>query len=316
MWTTKRPSNIAVIKYMGKKPGEKNVATNASLSWTMGHLLTHVTMEKASVDDWQPLATDFPIELSSKGKKRYLEHFNFLKKHFKHDGNYLISSGNNFPADCGIASSASSFAALTDCAIEVMQNEMDDLQRAQLSSKGSGSSCRSFLPGWVLWQGDEIKQIPSPWEQMHHMVVIVGDGKKEVSSSEAHQRVSTSPQFEGRTERAEQRLEACLQCFAKEDWKSFYQIVWDEFKDMHNLFETSTPSFSYFLPGSHEILAHCEEYWKENSDGPVVTMDAGANVHLLWRMDQQTQALDFYKKVLQGQYTCLSNMEEIGCATV
>lgn len=316
MWTTKRPSNIAVIKYMGKKPGEKNVATNPSLSWTLDHLSTRITMEKAEVDSWQPLSTSYPVQLSAKGKERYLGHLKFLKQHFKNEKNYLVSSGNNFPADCGIASSASSFAALTDCAVQIMKNDMDDLQRAQLSSKGSGSSCRSFLPGWVLWEGDEIKQVSSPWDQMHHMVVIVGDGKKEVSSSEAHQRVSTSPQFEGRTERAEQRLEQCLQCFEKEDWQSFYKLVWDEFKDMHKLFETSKPAFSYFLPESHQILKNCETYWSEVKDGPLVTMDAGANIHLLWRMDQQEQALLFYKKTIQHKYTCLTNMEGIGFATV
>ncbi|MNL72875.1 hypothetical protein D3C87_1982590 [compost metagenome] len=65
------------------------------------------------------------------------------------------------------------------------------------------------------------------------------------------------------------------------------QIVWDEFIDMHKLFETSTPPFSYMTEGSHQVLKDCESLWNKWQDGPLVTMDAGANVHMLFRFDQK-----------------------------
>ena len=83
---------------------------------------------------------------------------------------------------------------------------------------------------------------------------------------------------------------------------------------MHALFETSSPSFGYFEPQTLTLLNMAREYWLQNSDGPLVTMDAGPNVHLLWREDQQAHALDFFNKNLRGQWTCLSNMAEIGFA--
>ncbi len=51
------PSNIAVIKYMGKTSKEVNLPSNASLSFTLEHLRSFVVIEpREGEDDWQPLA--------------------------------------------------------------------------------------------------------------------------------------------------------------------------------------------------------------------------------------------------------------------
>ena len=79
----------------------------------------------------------------------------------------------------------------------------------------------------------------------------------------------------------------------------------DRFWDMHSLFETSTPPFGYLESSSMQVLDVAKNLWAETDDGPVVTMDAGANVHLLWRADQ----LDLAKKVTLGfgqQYRIVS----------
>ena len=56
---------------------------------------------------------------------------------------------------------------------------------------------------------------------------------------------------------------------------------------MHALFETSNPAFGYMRSGSLDVLNFVrEQVWGKLGDGPLVTMDAGANVHLLYREDQ------------------------------
>jgi diphosphomevalonate decarboxylase len=52
------------------------------------------------------------------------------------------------------------------------------------------------------------------------------------------------------------------------------------------LFETSNPGFGYLQPDTLRVLYFIREFWKKMGDGPVVTLDAGPNVHLLWRVDQ------------------------------
>lgn len=291
------PSNIALIKYMGKIEGSGNKPTNGSLSYTLENLKTFVrlTAIEGSQDQWVALVREDlqPLNLSEKGQQRFLKHLQNLKDKWGIQKSFLVESANNFPSDCGLASSASSFAALTLAAAEMFQKMNpqtwgDDKKiLSELSRQGSGSSCRSLFGPWALWQHEYAEPMGLEMKDMHHIVVIVEDSKKEVSSSEAHKLVTTSPKFVGRPERAEIRLKDLVHALRFNDWHMARQIVWDEFIDMHRLFETSTPSFSYMTEGSKAVLQDCEKFWNRWQDGPLVTMDAGANVHMLFRNDQK-----------------------------
>lgn len=298
------PSNIALIKYMGKIEGAGNRPTNSSLSWTLEDLRSFVVIThqpEASQDSWTPLKRSdlAPMDLSQKSVGRFLMHFQNLKTQFGVDQSFLIESGNNFPSDCGLASSASSFAALTMAAVDLfaqMGNEKAKnanlADQAELSRKGSGSSCRSFFGPWALWYQEGVRPVEFPMRPLHHQVIIVEDAVKAVSSSEAHRRVASSPKFLDRPLRAERRLAQLMDvfrdgCQSREVWRQAYQIVWDEFQDMHELFETSVPAFSYKTAKTHEVLDFLASLWEAEGDGPIVTMDAGANVHLLYREDQK-----------------------------
>ncbi len=319
-WSAESPSNIALIKYMGKSDVENNRPSNSSLSWTLNHLLSMVTLEESqkSEDSWQPLESQYPLLMSETGRLKFLKHFERMKKHFEIKGFFKISSANNFPADCGIASSASSFAALTQVcstAFSELSGKSISLQeQAYLSSLGSGSSCRSFLSPWVLWQGDQISLIKTQIPDLLHMVVLVSSEPKKVSSSQAHRLVSTSSLFRGRTERAETRLKEFINASTKLNWPELFQLAWQEFWDMHALFETSYPSFGYFKPESIKLLNQARKVWEQKGDGPLVTMDAGPNIHLLWRLDQRDLAHEFYQKEIKNKMSSLTNMAEIGFA--
>jgi len=135
---------------------------------------------------------------------------------------------------------------------------------------------------------------------LSHQVIVVKEEVKSVSSTEAHRRVITSPRFNGRPERAEARLAELIVVFQNqsdypEKWRQAFQIVWDEFQDMHELFETSSPSFSYMTDKTQEVLGFLKQIWHEREDGPIVTMDAGANVHCLYREDQKSLAAEIEK---------------------
>lgn len=322
VWQVEMPSNIALIKYMGKKDTHNNIPSNDSISWTLNHLKTTVQLTENSKDEdrWQLLPGPFPFEMSETGRKKFLNHLARMKEHFGLKQSFDISSSNNFPADCGIASSASSFAALTEACAQAFSEltgmELSIKDKAKLSSLGSGSSCRSFFSGLVLWNDEGVQPIESPWSQLLHMVVIVGGGAKKVSSSEAHKRVESSALFEHRSERSQTRLKNLMTSMQQNNWSNLYEIVWSEFWDMHALFETSHPAFGYFQADSIEVLNHCRHFWSQESDGPLVTMDAGPNIHLLWRPDQSELALKFYKSFLQNHWTTLSNIEGIGFAQV
>lgn len=315
-------SNIALIKYMGKIEGTGNRPTNSSISYTMDHLRTFVSVESSKVTDswsfWKehPAAQDYPLDLSESGQKKYLVFLERLKTEFKIKEKLSLQSVNNFPSDAGLASSASSFAALT-WAIYLWSRRQALLHQKQpsvqwpeilhlskLSRQGSGSSCRSFFSPWGLWSSEGAEPITLPQKKLHHFVLLIEKGKKEISSSEAHRLVSFSPLFAqdktglSRPDRAQKRLTELQESLQKNQWKKAYEICWDEFVDMHELFHTSSPSFRYMNQASESALRMAQELWHESGMGPLVTMDAGPNVHFLFReedFDLAQQWKNFYR---------------------
>lgn len=302
MIAAEAPSNIALIKYMGKSSMQSDInrPTNASMSLTLPKLKSRVVIEEHSgaKDVWEPLnEKNWGIgELSEKGMQKFLGHFKFLKAELGISGQYKLSSGNNFPADCGIASSASSFAALTMATYALAQSKDPSIdynqnQLAELSRRGSGSSCRSFGGPFVEWNSEGIIERDIPGKFTHE-VLVLEDSKKTVSSSEAHQRVLTSSMFVGRVDRAEKRLESLKQELQLNNWLAAWQITWDEFLDMHMLFQTSNPPFQYMTDKSFALISQIREWHCNKKEMPLVTMDAGANIHLIYGEGQKSIASD------------------------
>ena len=288
------PSNIALIKYMGKEKG--NIPINSSFSYTLDHLVSGVRLMPLSSgqDQWQKLkgAPWLSLKMKDIEQERFLSFFQNLKNIFNLNKNYLVQSANNFPKSVGTASSASSFSALTKA---VYQQSLEEgrTQRwsveelAHISQQGSGSSCRSFFKPWCLWSPKKIQAVSLPYHKWEHDVVRLSTQEKRVPSSVAHARVRTSPYFQGRQVRAEKRLKVLLNALQHRKWRTAYQIVWEEFEDMHQLFETSRPCFSYRNLKVKKTLDFLDQFWKKHHDGPLVTMDAGADIHLLYRSDQE-----------------------------
>jgi diphosphomevalonate decarboxylase len=308
MWIeASAPSNIALIKYMGKTDAVSNKPTNMSISYTLDELKTYVRIQRADTlmeDIWAPyIRLDLmPIRLSEKGTEKFINFFQLLKKEFKLNGFYVIESANNFPSDCGLASSASSYAALTRCAHEVYLHENQSTaikvnpytakELSKLSQKGSGSSCRSFFTPWGLWHETGAEETKLNVADLKHMVILCDESVKAVSSSQAHTQVLTSDLFKGRPERANARFQELVSALRKPvdanhtQWKNVFQICWNEFWDMHTLFHTSRPPFMYMNGHSQTALVDILGFWGKSGDGPIVTMDAGSNIHLLFRHDQ------------------------------
>jgi len=205
---------------------------------------------------------------------------------------YLIRSGNTFPASAGIASSAASFAALTlatamtragdQAAFDRAWDSETGLRRelAGLSRQGSGSSCRSFEGPWAGWEREHAFKLDASTPKLAHFVLLVSDAAKKVSSSAAHQLVKGSPLWAGRVERAGARFEQARKALVEGDLARLARIAWGETWEMHSLFHTAPEPFSYWQPRTIEILQWLSAFVNE-PEPPVVSMDAGPNVHLI-----------------------------------
>lgn len=314
-WLAQAPANIALIKYMGKKDRSSNLPDNASLSYTLNNLLSTVRLEPIvqSSDLWQPLIDselDSSFSIAKAGQERFIAHLQRLKEYFSYSGNFLIQSNNNFPHGSGLASSASSFAALTRCAASALSDLTGKAlpsveEQARLSRLGSGSSCRSFYSPWALWDGESVRDLDLPYAELYHQVIIISNKEKAVSSSEAHKRVQTSPLYKSRLERVDERLHQLLNALNTKNWANIYRFCWDDFQEMHELFSSCSDSFSYITQESTDLLSKLSRLWEKESDGPIVTMDAGPNIHLLYRLDQINSAKQFQEEHLAGKYDVL-----------
>ena len=293
IWTKSAPSNIALIKYMGKE-GE-NIPTNVSLSYTLSKFTTTVNLQTAkscdefiNEDGWNALQIE-----------KFINHLKYIKKLLNFSGFFRIKSHNNFPHSVGVASSASSFAALTKVAYaaicEIQQKKLPDAHcMSEISRRGSGSSCRSFFSPWSIWRGEFAEPLDLKIGNLEHDLILITREAKKIFSSQAHQLVRSSLLFQGRKERAENRCRHLINALKCNDWRDAHQICWEEFHDMHALFETSSPHFSYIMPQTVFILNSVEEFWRKHNDGPIATLDAGPNVHLLWRNpDLRIKFMDF-----------------------
>lgn len=310
------PSNIAIVKYMGKQEGSANLPENPSLSMTLSAFRTDVSMQAKRISGSSRFQYQGKTQISAEEIDRMHSHFSRIAL----DGHEIHwSAENSFPKGVGIASSASAFAA---CTLALHAATASDPQRwvteysgsqknqqevAKVARAGSGSACRSFLGPWVLWKGDSIFPIQSQLPELHHRVLLISEEQKKVSSSEAHRRVKTSPHWSGRVERANQRAASALRWLEEGDLGSLCEMAWEEFQDMHTLFETSQQSFSYRNRTTLELLVKLQS--KVNL-GWLITMDAGPNIHLMTdasriaQVDQwisETLAKDASLSVLKDQ---------------
>jgi len=72
-----------------------------------------------------------------------------------------------------------------------------------------------------------------------------------------------------------------------------------------SLFPTCDKPFSYITDESTKVLNSLQDVWQSTGDGPLITMDAGPNIHLLYREDQSDLAHRFKAEHLVGNYDVL-----------
>ena len=345
---TRAPSNIALIKYMGKSDSDRNLPENPSLSMTLHSLCTVAELELSLGGGeirWVPEAPAWrPRDLSSggfwvspdlsvSGRDKLLRHINHVREvvpalyeqfgieldqELWRSGSFTFRTANTFPASSGIASSASSFAAVTLAACASFSRdsnrwnqawrERPELRKslAQISRRGSGSSCRSFEGPWVYWEGENSyspSQVNLP--EMAHFVVLISTKPKQVSSSEAHLKIKTSPLWEKRVERVIVRTAEILEAMRMSDVSKMARLAWAELWEMHSLFHTCSAPFTYWEPGTIQALQFFSQ-WIDQEAPPIVTLDAGPNVHLI--VDRKDREL--WRSRLQKQFEGYQVLED------
>ena len=302
----KSPSNIALIKYWGKRPIQ--IPQNPSISFTLENAWTQTEIDYDvrkrgdSVLGFEFLFESKPAEgfhpkLSS-FFKRVSSIFPFISNlHLK------ISSKNSFPHSAGIASSASAMSALALCLCSIEEelsgqklstNEFYK-KASYVSRLGSGSACRSVFPSAAVWGRSHLIDESSddfaiPYEHnlhpifkdYHNDILIVSREPKGVSSTEGHQLMENNIYAPSRYKQANLRLERILDALKLGDLESFGQIVENEALSLHAMMMASHKSFILLKANSLNIIEKIRSFRADTSIPLYFSIDAGPNPHLMY----------------------------------
>ncbi len=302
-FTFSAPSNIALVKYWGKK--ENQIPANPSLSFTLNNCKTVTTLQYESKTE-KNISFDLLFEGQPKESfrpkiQKYFERIQELCPYVL-DYHFTIDTKNTFPHSSGIASSASGMAALSAnvMALEklVNPNETEDyyLQKASLLSRlGSGSACRSIKGNIVVWGETEsienssdlfgvdfLYEVNSVFENYQDTILLVDKGEKQVSSTVGHELMHNHPFAERRFQQAHENIAKLKEILKSGNLTEFIALVESEALTLHSMMMTSMPYFILMKPNTLEII---NQIWKfrETTNVPVCfTLDAGANVHVLY----------------------------------
>ncbi|EJL70071.1 diphosphomevalonate/mevalonate 3,5-bisphosphate decarboxylase family protein [Chryseobacterium populi] len=296
------PSNIALIKYWGKY--ENQIPANPSISYTLNHCKTNTTMEFLADEPFSVqtfLAGNEEVKFAEKIEKYFKNIEPYLSWILK--GKYVIRTENTFPHSSGIASSASGFGAIAKCLMkldEVFSGKNSDegsLKKASfLARLGSGSACRSLYNGLVVWgESDEVSgssdlfavqypdaEIHDIFKSFNDWVLLIHEGQKSVSSTVGHGLMKSNPYAERRFQEARENFVPMKQILKDGDMQSFIKLVEHEALTLHAMMMMSDPAFILMKTGTLEVINKIWDFRRETGLPLFFTLDAGANVHLLF----------------------------------
>lgn len=334
-FTWKTPSNIALVKYWGKT--EPQIPKNASISFTLSnsHTITTIDFTKKSNSEAD---NNINFELFFEGKKkedfkpkiakffeRILEYCPYLTTY-----TMVIHSENSFPHSSGIASSASGMSAIAMCLMSLEKSlsrvELtDDFIRKKasfLARLGSGSASRSIEGPLVVWGqhpnikgSSDVYGVPFPYEvhevfkNYHDAILLVDKGEKQVSSSVGHDLMHNHPFASQRFDQANENLATISEILQNGEIDSFINLVESEALSLHAMMLTSNPYFILMKPNTLEIINSIWRYRSNTGSKVCFTLDAGANVHVLYPANESKNILQFIDNELskfcqKNHYIC------------
>lgn len=293
------PSNIALVKYWGKKG--KQLPKNPSVSFTLSQCRTETAIFFEKSDrfglrfrfdgreqpEFQTKIRDFLLAQAP--------FFPFIQQLDLH-----INSRNTFPHSSGIASSASSMSALVLCLLDIERQakgakEIDLRKASYFARLASGSACRSLFPKMALWgacdpvpdSADEYAlglqdRLAPVFRTYHDSILLVSDAQKAVSSRAGHALMETNPYAATRYAVARENTLTLLEALQTGDLQAFIRIVESEAMQLHALMMCSNPSFVLLKPNTLKIIESLHEFRQETDIPVCFTLDAGPNVHLLY----------------------------------
>lgn len=283
--TVRAHSNIAFVKYWGRKDEVLRLPTNGSISMNLSNLYTTTTIEFDS-----SLTEDIVVIDGSgvKGEKeRVSRHLDRIRSITQTKTHARIETTNSFPAGTGLSSSASGFAALTVAGLKALNISLSEKETTILARQGSGSACRSIPDGFVEWMDGNTSDssfahslyAPSHWNLID-IVAVVSSVKKDIPTSVGQTFAQSSPFYEERNRHMADKIKECKALLAERDFNKLGIFSEREALEMHAVMITSWPSLIYWLPNTIVVMKHIQK-WRSEGLPVYFTINTGQDIHVL-----------------------------------
>lgn len=298
--TAKAHTNIALIKYWGKRNEPLILPTNNSLSVTLDGLHTETTVHfRDDLDKDIFVLND--KEITDIAYDRVTNYLDLFRRDAGKEGLFAeVTSINKVPTAAGFASSASGFAALAAATQKALGMNLSDEALSRYTRQGSGSACRSIYGGFVEWEkgarddGEDsfaIQVAPQNHWDIRVAAVVLTAEEKDVSSRVGMKRtVDTSVFYDGWLDSLPADLVAIKEGIQARDFEKVGEIAEANCLKMHATTLAAIPPFTYWQDTTMKIMQVVQGLRKKGIPA-YFTIDAGPNVKVLYLPEHEKEVL-------------------------
>lgn len=314
--TVQASSDVALVKYWGKKDKVLRLPANGSISMILDSLQSITTVEFLPNLKRDEVIIGGEVEEGETSRVvKHLDRIRALAKSnhlIKEDVFAKVVSENNFPKSTGLSSSGSGFAALTMAASKAIGLNLSEKELSILARQGSGTACRCVCGGFVEWLDGETSDesyslsfAQADSFPIRDLVTIVSEDKKKLSSTEGHDLAESSPFFKARQEKIKEKLLNVKKAILDKDFATLGELVETEALEFHSILLTSKPNILLFYPGTVEVMQAVRKL-RETGVPVYFTINTGFNVHVLTlpqyqeSVRQTLQKLSAVKKIISS----------------
>lgn len=293
--------NIALVKYWGKSDDELNIPATPSLALTLGDLRTTTRVEESTSDT--VVLDDAKVQDAKINEwlARLREQFNLPP--------LRVESSSDFPANSGLASSASGFAALTIAISNAFDLGLSLQEQCDWARLGSGSAGRSLHGGFVALEPDgnscRVSQVlsESEWDLTVAIAITSDHAKSTGSTAGMTASRDTSPFYDGWLRATNEAFESGLRAVKNKDFDALAEISEASCRQMHALMLSTEPALIYWNAATLNCI---EEITRMRDDGLKVfyTIDAGSHVKAVCKADAVGRVRDQLRDV-EGVHSVL-----------
>lgn len=288
-FTATANSNIALIKYWGKRDLALNLPAVGSISITLDGLSTRTSV------CFDPSLKQDHLSLNGKTadmktSKRVTHFLNMIRSQAQSTTFAHIETRNNFPTAAGLASSASAFAALATAATKAVGLDADMNKLSEWARRGSGSAARSIYGGFVEMHKGQLSDgsdaIAKPiadenyWD-LRLVIAITSEQPKETGSTHGmNLSEKSSPYYSVWVDTAEADLTAMRAALMNKDFEQVGQLSEYSCLKMHALAQSGNPGIVYWNGTTVEVMQVVRNL-RQQGIPAYFTIDAGPQVKVL-----------------------------------